>query len=338
MAQVTKWWGVVMSDGVVIRARGLAAVAVVVMLGLTSCSADTSHDPTKVDLAADVHFAGFKACGDLPAEYVCATIMVPIDRDDADAGSIPLRILGIPHTDTSTAEGLPFFATPGGPGDAGIENYALWQVPGLIGANHDVVAIDPRGTGMSGAIDCPGLQAGSVTVEQALTDTDACGQQLGAASDLYGGPQRAMDVDAVRKFMGYDRIILHGTSYGGVDVQAYASRFPDRLAAAVIDGGFVVDDIVGFLGTDVAAGTIGVVDTACRADAACAGSTDDPSGVVSAVVRQLSERPVVADGVVVVDEASVARLIREMGLAIPVVSRIACLPGRRRCADGHPRQ
>ena len=305
--------------------QGLAALALVILtLGLTSCTAEATPEPMTSHDGVDEHFGAFGPCEHLPAKYVCATIEVPLDRDDEGAGTIPLRILGIPHTDMSAPEGLPFFATPGGAGDAGVENYALWQVPGLIGANHDVVAIDPRGTGRSAAIDCPGLQAGSVSVEDVIRASDECGQQLGSASDLYGGPQRAMDVDAVREFMGYDRIIFHGTSYGGVDVQAYASRFPDRLAAAVIDGGFVVDDVDMLLGTDVAAGTIGVVDTACRADAVCAASTDDPAGTVSAVVRQLAAGPIVEDGVVVIDEASIAHLIRDSGAAVEVVA--ASLP------------
>jgi len=289
-------------------------------LAFTSCTAEAYPEPTESRTGDDEHFAAFGPCDDLPAGYVCATIEVPLDRNDASAGTIPLRILGISHTDTSVPEGLPWFALPGGPGAPGIWNQALADVPRLIRANHDVVVIDPRGTGKSAAIDCPGLQSGALTFEQLFQATDACGQQLGATSDLYGGAQRAMDVEAVRDFMGYDRVILHGTSRADVDVQAYASRFPDRLAAAIFAGGSVVDDIDMFFGTDVAAGVIGVVDTACRADAACAASTDDPAGVVSTVVRQLAESPVVQDETVVIDEASIARLIREAGAAVEVVA------------------
>lgn len=300
--------------------RAAAPVTVVALLGLASCTADASPESSRSASTADEHFSAFDTCDDHPAPWLCATIEVPLDHDDDSAGIIPLRILGIPHSDASSEEKPPFFAIPGGPGSAGLENYALWQVPGMIRAHHDVVTIDPRGTGLSAAIDCPAVQRGSSSRERFVHDSDACGQQLGAASDLYGAAQTAMDIDAVRDFMGYDRTILHGTSYGGVGVQAYASRFPDRLAAVVIDGGFVVDDSSMFFGTDVARGIIGAVDAACRADAACTASTDDPGGVVSAVVRTLAEAPIVVDGAVAVDEASIATLTRENGLAVEVVA------------------
>ena len=312
-------------DVAVILAKGLTVVVVAVAaLGLTSCTAGGAPEPTNSGVDLNQHFAAFEVCDDLPAPYLCATIEVPLDRHDDGAGMIPLRIFGIPHADMSTPEGLPLFTTPGGPGAEGIDNHALWQLPGLIGANHDVVTIDPRGTGMSAAIDCPELQGGSTTAAQFYQDSTACGQQVGPTSDLFGGPHRAMDIEAVREFMGYDRIIFHGNSYGGIDVQAYASRFPDRLAAAVIDGGWVMDDIDMFFGTGYPASLMGVVDTACRADAACAASTADPSGTVSTVVARLREGPVVEDGTVVIDEASIARLIRDAGAAVEVVA--ASLP------------
>jgi pimeloyl-ACP methyl ester carboxylesterase len=306
----------------VISAKGLSALgALIAVLMVSSCTASGSPEATSKPGVED-HFEAFGPCVDLPAIYVCATIQVPLDRDDDSAGTIPLRIFGIPHNDMSAPEGLPWFAIPGGPGSSGVWNQALANVPAMIRAHHDVVAIDPRGTGKSAPIDCQELQAGStpLTREQVAHDTTACGQHLGAASNLYGSAARAMDAEAVREFMGYDQVILHGTSNGGVDVQAYASRFPDRLAAAVIDGGIVMDSLDAFFGTDVAAGTIGVVNTACRADAVCAASTDDPAGTVSAVVHRLSEGPVTDNGVVVIDEASIARLIREAGAAVEVVA------------------
>lgn len=303
------------------RVRGpLALGTLICAITFTACTAEATPEPTRSPIGADEHFAAFEPCDDLPVGYVCATIEVPLDHNDVSAGTIPLRIMGIPHTDPSAPEGLPWIALPGGPGASGIWNQALADVPRLIRANHDVVAIDPRGTGKSAAIDCPELQSGSLTIEQLVHDTNACGRQLGDAADLYGGAHRAMDVEAVREFMGYDRVILHGTSRADVDVQAYASRFPEGLAAAIFDGGSVVDDIDMFFGTNVAAGVIEVVDTACRADAACAASTDDPAGAVSTVVRQLAEAPVVKDGVVVIDEASIARLIREADAAVEVVA------------------
>ena len=173
----------------------------------------------------------------MPTGFVCSVIDVPADRHDPSAGTIPIRILARPHTDDSEPEREPLFASPGGPGAPGIENYAMWLLPGMIGDHRDVVAIDVRGTGPLGAIDCPDLQDGVASYEEWVAAVDVCGAQLGDAADDYGPVDRALDVEAVRQALGYDQIVYHGQSFASVDVQAYAARFPERLAAVVLDSG-----------------------------------------------------------------------------------------------------
>jgi pimeloyl-ACP methyl ester carboxylesterase len=51
-----------------------------------------------------------------------------------------------------------------------------------------------------------------------------------------------MDVDAVRRALGYDTIDYYAFSYGSVDEQAYAARFPQHLHALAIDAGMPVTD------------------------------------------------------------------------------------------------
>ena len=80
--------------------------------------------------------------------------------------------------------------------------------------------IDQRGTGLSGAIDCPDLQNGWNSVEELRTDIRRCGRSLGGDADRYGTGDIALDVEAVRKALGYDRINYFGGSYGSVVEQA----------------------------------------------------------------------------------------------------------------------
>ena len=96
----------------------------------------------------------------------------------------------------------------------------------MIGDHRDVVAIDVRGTGPLGAIDCPDLQDGEASYDEWVTAVDACGTQLGDAADDYGPVDRALDVEAVRQALGYDQIVYHGQSSASADLQAYAARFP----------------------------------------------------------------------------------------------------------------
>jgi pimeloyl-ACP methyl ester carboxylesterase len=53
-----------------------------------------------------------------------------------------------------------------------------------------------------------------------------CGARLGESSDLYGSAEVARDIDAVRAALGVSQFDFYGGSYAGVDIQAYAARFP----------------------------------------------------------------------------------------------------------------
>jgi pimeloyl-ACP methyl ester carboxylesterase len=285
-------------------------------------------------VTADAHFAGFSPCDISQVwQFVCRTVDVPVDRDDPAAGTIPIRVIGLPHRDQSVPEGLPFFATPGGPGTPGVENYAFWKLPALINDHHDMIGIDPRGTGASDVIDCPDLQNGSSSLEEFQIALVACGAQLGPMSDRYGSANRAMDVDDVRQAMGYDSIIYHGQSYAAVDVQAYAARFADRLAVVVLDSGTPINDISGStFGVDVAQGLLDVAAARCAADAACAASTPDPRAVVEQLVTTLGTSPVTrtasdGSGEVTIDQARIAGFIGDDDASVDVVAAALALAG-----------
>jgi pimeloyl-ACP methyl ester carboxylesterase len=44
-----------------------------------------------------------------------------------------------------------------------------------------------------------------------------------------------MDTDAVRAALGYDKVDYWGSSYGGEDVTAYATRFGQHLRSIALD-------------------------------------------------------------------------------------------------------
>ena len=162
----------------------------------------------------------------------------------------------------------------------------MWLLPGMIGAHRDVVAIDVRGTGPLGAIDCPDLQDGWASSEDWAAAVDACGVQLGDGADDYGPVDRALDVEAVREALGYDRIVYHGQSFASVDAQAYAGRFPERLAAVVLDSGMAVNDLDGtWIGVGVSDGLLDVVAAECADHAPCREATADPRAEVERAGR-----------------------------------------------------
>jgi pimeloyl-ACP methyl ester carboxylesterase len=95
---------------------------------------------------------------------------------------------------------------PGGPGlDA---RYMLGFARTVAGLGYRAVLFEPRGTGRS---------------RPAIGD----GGQLTVAGSV-------ADLEALRKAVGIDRVILVGHSFGGVVVQAYASAHPDHIARLVL--------------------------------------------------------------------------------------------------------
>src|SRR5262249_22181770 len=144
------------------------------------------------------HLVACTARGDL----LCGSVEVPLDRADPAAGTISVAFYVHRHTEADAPAAEPVFTTPGGPGSGGIGAMEVVLAMGTLDARHDVVAIDPRGTGRSEAIVCPDLQDGWRDAREMNAAVAACGEHLGDAADRYGAGDVALDVEAVRRALG----------------------------------------------------------------------------------------------------------------------------------------
>jgi pimeloyl-ACP methyl ester carboxylesterase len=165
---------------------------------------------------------------------LCGRVSVPLNRHDPKGAKIAIAYVLFPHTDTAHPVLGTIFVTQGGPGVSAINNLqnAYLSMFGPLLERRDLVLIDQRGVGRSQAIDCPSLQSGSGDPYAAVAN---CGAQLGASADLYGSAEVVRDIEAVRAALGVRQFDFYGSSYAGVDIQAYAARFPGRLRSAVLD-------------------------------------------------------------------------------------------------------
>ena len=90
-----------------------------------------------------------------------ASIRVPLDRDHPGLGKLTVRYAVVRHTDRSQPPLEPIVAFEGGPGYGSIGSASTYLfMLGKLHRRHDMIVMDQRGTGSSGAIDCPALQAG----------------------------------------------------------------------------------------------------------------------------------------------------------------------------------
>jgi pimeloyl-ACP methyl ester carboxylesterase len=113
-----------------------------------------------------------------------------------------------------------------------------------------------------------------------------CASQLGNSASRYGTGDVAMDTDAVREALGYDKVDYWGGSYGGQDVTAYATRFGQHLRSIVLDAPEGAPALQPFLldGTSSRA-TSRAVGLDCARSPSCAADHGNPEGEFAQLVQ-----------------------------------------------------
>ena len=165
----------------------------------------------------------------------CGTLARPLDPAGAVPGSVAVYFEYYPHSGSGTSRGT-LVATEGGPGYPATESresYLALYRP--LRVARDVLIMDNRGTGRSGAVDCPELQRAPTLTE---ANVAACGQSLGARAPLYSTTLAADDLAAVLDALAVAPVDLYGNSYGTYFAQVFAVRHPDKLRSVVLDGAY----------------------------------------------------------------------------------------------------
>ena len=189
------------------------------------------------------------------AAAYCGRLDRPLDPTGAIPGRISIFFEFYPHTGRARSASAHIAPDRTGPGRSGARESASTLVateggPGYpatlsrddylslfepLRAAHDVVLMDNRGTGRSGAIDCRALQTGEKwTVESVAR----CGESLGDRAALYSTAYAADDLAAILEALGVRQIDLYGDSYGTYFEQVFAVRHPRMLRSIVLDGAY----------------------------------------------------------------------------------------------------
>jgi pimeloyl-ACP methyl ester carboxylesterase len=242
------------------------------------------------------------AAADVPLEKcdvgegaTCGHVDVPLDRSQPSGNKIAIAFAVFRHTDASKPATGTIFVTEGGPGYSALNNNADFyrqRFEPLLDAGRDLVVIDQRGVGRSQALDCQPLQLEPPAFVAAV---EKCGQQLGATSDLYGTANVAMDVEAVRDALGIEKFDYYGASYAGLDVQAYAARYPARLRSVVLDSAvnLAAEDFV--FSVEVPQ-IVDVVSRACARSPVCHAGNPNAAKSLVRLIHRLRARPVKGAG------------------------------------------
>lgn len=195
-----------------------------------------------IALAAQVTLAPCPIEG-VPGEARCGTLRVWENRETRQGRQIDLAIIVLPATGPNRQLD-PFFMLSGGPGDAPSFNARFFsRAFHEARRSRDLVLVDLRGTGRSGALTCPELAKPGPS---GIFDPDllsvpavkACRARLEQSADLrlYTTAIAVDDLDEVRQALSYRQINLYGTSYGSRVAQVYMQRHPASLRAVTIKG------------------------------------------------------------------------------------------------------
>jgi pimeloyl-ACP methyl ester carboxylesterase len=238
------------------------ATALVIALVLAGCSDDPSParsvGPSTKPTSSNESGAAVEwtRCDDrdVDADFSCATLVVPLDYTDPDGRQIDIALTRRPARDDDNRIGS-LLINYGGPGAPGVEflQASYDDLPEPIKDRFDLVSFDPRGVGQSTAIECGDDAAATAAfdgdpdtadeLEQALElhaeFVAACERNAGDLLPFLGTNNAARDLDRIREAVGDDALTYLGYSYGTSLGYAYATLFPDRIRALVLDG--VVD-------------------------------------------------------------------------------------------------
>jgi pimeloyl-ACP methyl ester carboxylesterase len=201
----------------------MARYAIFLLLGFTL--------PVAYAATPDLHLCAAE-------QAYCGTLTRPLDPAGEVPGTIDIAFELYPARDRTqpvlgtivAVEGGPGFATTGSSG-----GYLALFYPLLDRRN--LLLVDNRGTGGSGAIRCEPLQSEPI---QTVHDAGVCGAELGASSDLFGTALATDDLAAVIEALGTGPVDLYGDSYGTWFSQAFAVNHPDLVRAVILDSAYPV--------------------------------------------------------------------------------------------------
>ena len=214
------------------RGRGLRALCAGTLLALIG----TSEAAVGRGAALEVGRLTLHRC-DTGAPW-CGSLERPLDPSGTVPGAVPIYFEYYPHSASGPAAGT-LVATEGGPGYPATGSRAAYlALFGPLRAVRDVLIMDNRGTGRSGALDCEPLQTASALSE---ANVGACGRSLGRAAPLYSTALAADDLAALLEALSIGRIDLYGDSYGTYFAQVFALRHPERVRSLLLDGAYPLD-------------------------------------------------------------------------------------------------
>ncbi len=241
----------------------------------------------------------------------CASLTVPLDHDDPDAGTIDLALARRRAKVSDERIGVLLY-NPGGPAASGT-NVVLdtwWSdvFSSELARRFDIVSWDPRGVSEGTEVFCgdeilPIVDPTPETPEEVEHNEGlyrdfiaACVEQSRHLLPHMSTVSTARDMDLIREALGEEQISYLGQSYGAGLGAVYATLFPDRVRAAVLDGAFTFTETDSSPEVSAADKALQEALEQCAADIECPfHSSGDPFTAFDDLMESLDTDPLTVD-------------------------------------------
>ncbi len=188
---------------------------------------------------------------DCHTRFTCASLDVPVDHARPEGKTLALALVRRAAEKPEQRIGV-LLVNPGGPGISAVESlrWASSRYGAALRERFDLLAFDTRGTGASTPLDCH-ASLDALLAHDPTPETDAefaaivsasralaeeCAAKHGELLPYLGTRESAQDMDLVREVLGESQVSYLGFSYGTALGAVYATRFPERVRAMVLDG------------------------------------------------------------------------------------------------------
>jgi len=200
---------------------------------------------------------------------------------------------------------------PGGPAASGT-NVVLdtwWSdvFSSELARRFDIVSWDPRGVGEGTEVFCgevldlldptpETVEEAEQIEEQAREFVGACVEKSGHLLPHLSTVSTARDMDLIREALGEEQISYLGQSYGAGLGAVYATLFPDRVRAAVLDGAYTFTETESVPEVSAADKALQEALEQCAADIECPfHSGGDPFSAFDDLMESLDAKPLMVD-------------------------------------------
>lgn len=205
----------------------------------------------------------------------CGALDVAEDPLHPRGRRLAIHVAVLPATD-GTALRDPIVPLLGGPGESAIDAAAVFAEQwASLRRERDIVLVDQRGSGRSGAFGCNLHGTGGAAISLAhlfpAMAAAQCARRLRARVDLrmYTYVHYAHDLEQVRRALGYDALNLSSGSYGTRAAQAFMRTFPGSVRTAYLGSVIPLDVATPLTMARSAQHELDRVFDACEADTSC---------------------------------------------------------------------